>query len=82
MSIISEKFNSKINTVKSDFEVNRDVMHQGVKGGLNEGELSSLIKEVIPQRYRVAKGIIENSKASNPMKQTFLYMMTKYFHHT
>ena len=62
MSIISEKFNSKIITLKSNFEVNKDVMHQGIKGGLNEGELSSLIKEVIPQRYRITKGIIENSK--------------------
>lgn len=67
MSVISEKFNYKINSLKSEFEGNKNVVHQGVKGGLNEGELSSLIKEVIPQRYRVTKGIIENSigKQSN-----------------
>lgn len=63
MSIISEKFNSEIKTLKSDFEVNKDVMHQGIKGGLNESELSSLIREVIPQRYRITKGIIENAKS-------------------
>lgn len=61
MSIISEKFNAKISSLKRDFEVNKDVMHNGVKGGLNESELSSLIKEVIPQRYKATKGIIENS---------------------
>lgn len=61
MSIISEKFNAKISALKDDFEVNKDVMHQGIKGGLNEGELSSLIKEVIPTKYKITKGIIENS---------------------
>ena len=67
MSVISEKFNYKINSLKSEFEANKNVVHQGIKGGLNEGELSSLIKEVIPQRYRVTRGIIENAigKQSN-----------------
>lgn len=74
MSIISEKFNAKINTLKSNFEVNKDVIHQGVKGGLNESELSSLIKEVVPQRYKVAKGIIENAKGEQSNEtDTFIY---------
>ncbi len=47
MSIISEKFNVKISSLRNDFEVNRDIVHNGVKGGLNEIELSSIIKEVI-----------------------------------
>lgn len=58
MSIISEKINSRITTIKSEFLINKEVDHNGIKGGLNEGEISSLIKEVIPQRYRVARGII------------------------
>lgn len=62
MSIISKKFSAKIDALKSEFKVNKDVAHQGVKGGLNEGELSSLISEVIPSRYKVTKGIVENSK--------------------
>ena len=62
MSVISEKFNAKISALKNDFEVNREIFHQGVKGGLNESELSSLIKEVIPQKYKISKGIIENAK--------------------
>ncbi|GAA4415322.1 hypothetical protein GCM10011450_14950 [Advenella faeciporci] len=61
MSIISEKFNAKISSLRNDFEVNRDIVHNGVKGGLNEIELSSIIKEVIPQKYKIAKGVIENS---------------------
>lgn len=61
MSIISEKFNSKITTLRDDFEVNKDIVHQGTKGGLNESELSSIIREVIPQKYIISKGIIENS---------------------
>lgn len=61
MSIISKKFSNKIDAIKSEFEVNKDVDHQGIKGGLNENEISSLIKDVIPTRYKITKGIIENA---------------------
>lgn len=71
MSVISEKFNAKISTLKSDFEVNKDIVHQGVKGGLNESELSSLIKEVIPQKYKISKGIIENAKGDQSNETDF-----------
>lgn len=71
MSIISEKFNAKVSALKSDFEVNRDVVHQGVKGGLNESELASLIKQVIPQKYKISKGIIENSKSEQSNETDF-----------
>lgn len=62
MSIISKKFNSKISSLKSDFSVNKDVVHNGVKGGLNEAGITELIREVIPQRYKITKGIVENNK--------------------
>ncbi|MFS6536551.1 DUF6602 domain-containing protein [Idiomarina loihiensis] len=62
MSIISEKFSTKISTLKTEFDGNKEVAHQGVKGGLNESELSDLIREVIPKRYKLTKGVIENSK--------------------
>lgn len=71
MSVISEKFNAKISALKNDFEVNRDIFHQGVKGGLNESELSSLIKEVIPQKYKISKGIIENAKGNQSNETDF-----------
>ncbi|MEH0739966.1 hypothetical protein H4F05_00470 [Vibrio cholerae] len=61
MSVISKKFSTKITSLKNEFEVNKDIVHQGVKGGLNENELSDLIGSVIPKRYRLTKGIIENS---------------------
>ncbi|HDT5863826.1 DUF6602 domain-containing protein [Aeromonas hydrophila] len=61
MAIISKKINEKIKYLKGGFEVNKDIVHNGIKGGLNEGELSSLIKDVIPQRYRITRGIIENA---------------------
>ena len=61
MSIILEKINTKITTLKNNFEVNKNVEHNGIKGGLNEGEFSDLIKEIIPTKYRVIKGIIENA---------------------
>lgn len=61
MSIISEKISSRIKTLKQEFYVNKNVEHQGVKGGLNEVELIKLIKDVIPRKYEISKGIIENS---------------------
>ena len=50
MSIISEKISSRIKTLKQEFAVNRNVKHQGVKGGLNEVELINIIKDVIPRK--------------------------------
>ena len=61
MSIISEKISSRIKTLKQEFAVNKNVEHQGVKGGLNEVELIKIIKDVIPRKYEISRGIIENS---------------------
>lgn len=61
MSVISEKFSTKITSLKNEFEINKNIIHQGVKGGLNENELSDLIGSVIPKKYKLTKGIIENS---------------------
>lgn len=61
MSIISEKLSSRIKTMKQEFAINKNVLHQGVKGGLNEVELIKIIKDVIPRKYEITKGIIENS---------------------
>ncbi|MBS3796856.1 DUF6602 domain-containing protein [Pseudoalteromonas sp. BDTF-M6] len=61
MSVISEKFNAKITSLKNEYEVNKGIVHQGVKGGINENELSTLIKEVVPKKYQISSGIIENS---------------------
>lgn len=36
MSIISKKFSEKITTIKNEFEINKDVEHQGTKGSLKE----------------------------------------------
>lgn len=62
MGIISEKFSAKISALKAEFESNKEVVHQGIKGGLNESELSDIIREVIPSRYKLTKGIIENPR--------------------
>ncbi|OBY75271.1 DUF6602 domain-containing protein [Acinetobacter gyllenbergii] len=71
MSIISEKFNAKVNALKADFKLNKDVIHQGVKGGLNESELSSLISEIIPKKYKISKGVIENSRGEQSNETDF-----------
>lgn len=62
MGIITRKINEKISSIKNEYKVNKDVVHNGVKGGLNESELSDLIKDIIPLRYKVTKGIIENAQ--------------------
>ncbi|RYY89380.1 MAG: hypothetical protein EOO15_06360 [Chitinophagaceae bacterium] len=73
MSIISKKINARITTIKNEFLINKDVEHKGIKGGLNESEVSSLIKEVISQRYRVARGIIENATGAQS-KETDIFV--------
>jgi hypothetical protein len=67
MGILSTKINEKINNLKNEYQNNQNIQHQGIKGGFNENELSDLIKEIIPTKYIITKGIIENSsgKQSN-----------------
>lgn len=60
MSILSAKIEEKIRSIKSEYHINKKVLHQGIKGSLNESEISSLIKDVIPSRYKLTKGFIEN----------------------
>lgn len=62
MSVIFEKFNQRISELKSDFNINKKINHQGLKGGFNENELASLIESIIPKKYKITKGLIENSK--------------------
>lgn len=62
MSIISKAFSNKIDSLRGEFELNKNVIHQGVKGGLNESGILSLIRDVIPQKFKLTKGIAENSK--------------------
>ncbi len=59
---ISEIINSKIDFLKSSYSANKLVQHQGVKGNLNEILLLELIQNVIPNKYKFANGIIQDSK--------------------
>ena len=61
MGILQKKIVEKINALLAGYETNKEIIHNGIKGGLNEAELSEIIKSVIPTRYKIAKGIIENS---------------------
>ena len=67
MGMLLRKINEKINYLKNAYQNNQNIQHQGIKGGFNENELSDLIKEIIPTKYIITKGIIENStgKQSN-----------------
>lgn len=71
MGIISKKINAKITALKENYEVNKKINHQGIKGGFNEIELFSLIQEVIPNKYKISKGIIENSKGEQSHETDF-----------
>ncbi|MBF9818176.1 hypothetical protein I4P58_14235 [Enterobacter roggenkampii] len=61
MSILSEKILSRIKMLKREFYVNKNIVHQGIKGGMNEVELMSIVKDVIPRRYEISRGVIENA---------------------
>jgi len=61
MGMLLAKINEKINHLKKEYYNNKNIQHQGIKGGFNENELADLIKEVIPIKYIITKGIIENS---------------------
>ncbi|MFW1733823.1 DUF6602 domain-containing protein [Acinetobacter sp. ULE_I001] len=71
MSIISEKFNAKITSLKEEFQINKDVVHQGIKGGLNEVEFSNLVSEIIPKKFKISKGIIENIEGEQSNETDF-----------
>lgn len=60
--MLLSKIETKIRNLKAEYSTNRDVPHQGVKGGLNEVELSGLLKKVIPSKYQISKGLVENSQ--------------------
>ena len=62
MGILHTKINNKITSLKQEYQDNKNINHQGIKGSFNESELSKLIEKVIPTKYIVTKGIIENPK--------------------
>ncbi len=62
MSIIARKFNDDITALKNSFNTNKDINHSGIKGSFNEDEINELIREIIPKRYIVTSGIIENAE--------------------
>ncbi|MFW2552630.1 DUF6602 domain-containing protein [Aliarcobacter butzleri] len=61
MGIIKDKINEDINKLKREFENNKGIKHQGLKGSFNENELNELIEKIIPKKYIITKGTIENS---------------------
>ena len=72
MSIISKAFSNKIDSLRGEFELNKNIIHQGVKGGLNENGILLLIKDVIPQKFKLTKGVTENSKGDQSNESDIL----------
>lgn len=56
--------NQKINFLKQSYNTNKAVHHQGVKGSFNEILLEELLKGVTPEKYKISKGIIQDSKGT------------------
>lgn len=73
MNLISEKFNNKISALKNSAISNKNIIHQGIKGRLNEEELYDLIKEVISSRYKFGTGAIINSHG-NQSNETDIFI--------
>lgn len=57
---ISQIINTKIDFLKSSFEANKTVNHQGIKGSLNETLFLELVRDIIPKKYKLTKGIIQD----------------------
>jgi len=57
-NFIREIINTKINFLKHAYKSNKMINHQGVKGSLNEILLLEIIRDVIPKKYKLARGII------------------------
>jgi len=66
-NFIKEIINTKINFLKHSYNSNKMINHQGVKGSLNEILLLEIIRDVIPKKYKLARGIIQDyeGKQSN-----------------
>lgn len=66
-NFIYEVINQKINSLKSFYLTHKHIVHSGVKGTLNEILLHELIKDIIPIKYQITKGIIQDytGKQSN-----------------
>ncbi|MCG9770466.1 hypothetical protein L1D59_17875 [Pseudoalteromonas piscicida] len=60
-NFIGEIVNQKVSHLKSSYEANKLISHQGVKGSLNEVLLLDLISSLIPNRYKLTNGIIQDS---------------------
>lgn len=74
MPIISKQFNSKVTALKDRFKANKEIGHNGVKGFSNEEELSDLLREVVPQKYKLGSGVIENSNGEQSSESDiFIY---------
>lgn len=52
--------NSKIEYIKSSYEANKLVKHQGIKGNLNEILLRDMLQDLIPSKYRFTNGVIQD----------------------
>lgn len=61
-NFIYEIINQKIDFLKHSYKTNKTVNHQGIKGSLNEILLEELIKNIIPKKYKITKGIIQDFK--------------------
>ena len=58
---INEIINTKIDFLKSSYISNKNVNHQGIKGSLNEILFLELVKDLIPNRFKLSKGIVQDS---------------------
>ena len=63
-NFIYEIINQKIDFLKHSYKTNKIVNHQGIKGSLNEILLEEIIKGVIPEKYKITKGIVQDFKGT------------------
>jgi hypothetical protein len=76
-TFISTILNQKIKNIKSCYEDNKCVIHQGVKGSLNELLLKELVTSLLPKKYKAIKGIVQDYQGNQSSESDIVLTNTE-----
>lgn len=76
-TFISATINQKIKNIKSCYQDNKNVSHQGVKGNLNEILLKELISSLLSKKYKAIKGIVQDCQGNQSSESDIILTNTE-----
>ena len=76
-TFISTVINQKIKNIKSCYKDNKNVIHQGIKGTLNEILLKELIVTLLPKKYKAIKGIVQDHQGKQSSESDIVLINTE-----